>query len=59
MLVKMTQTVAGPGFVWRENETHDLPDAQAKAWIKNGQAEPIMAKRQDRGERRRTAPEVR
>ena len=55
MLVRIIQTTTGPGFVWRENEVHDLPDAQAKAWIKSGQAEPIMAKRQERSEKRTAA----
>jgi hypothetical protein len=52
MLVKITQTTIGTAFVWRENEEHDLPDAMAKAWIKSGQAVPVMAKRQERAERR-------
>jgi hypothetical protein len=55
MLVKITQTTAGAGFVWRENEVHELPDDQAKAWIKNGQAEPLMAKRSSKAERRSAA----
>lgn len=52
MLVKILQTTVGTGFIWRENEIHDLPDDQAKAWIKSGQAEPIMQKRQERAEKR-------
>ena len=53
MRVRMLQNVAGPNGIWREDEEHDLPAAQAKAWIKNGQAEPLMrnksAERETRG----------
>lgn len=43
----MLTNVCGTGGVWREDEVHDLPPQQAKAWIDNGQAEPVADKRAD------------
>lgn len=52
MRVRMLQNVTGPNGIWREDEVHDLPPAQAKAWIKNGQAEPVTRTKSSKRETR-------
>lgn len=44
MRVRMTTSRAGPGFVQREGEVHDLPSAEARRLIKAGQAERVKRK---------------
>lgn len=56
MRVRMLDTIAGAGYVWRIGEEHDVENSTAKAWVKNGSAEPVAVKPSERSEKRTGRP---
>jgi len=43
MRIRFLTSVATAGQAWQEDEIDDVPDKEARAWIKAGVAEPVPA----------------